>query len=78
MHCQWIVYSYTKSAEFVYFFGPYAHVNSLKNHPSAFFSFKMKHKQQQLIDTTISENNFENEACKVSLQFMLPENQKFL
>ena len=38
----------------------------------------MKHKQQQLIDTTISENNFENEASKVSLQFMLPENQKFL
>ena len=30
------------------------------------------------LDTTISENNFENEACKVSLQFMLPENQKFL
>ena len=47
MHCQWIVYSYTKSAEFVYSFSSYTHVNSLKNEPSVFFSFKMKHKQQQ-------------------------------
>ena len=25
------------------------------------------------LDTTISENNFENKACKIYLQFMLPE-----
>ena len=31
------------------------------------------------LDTTISEINFENEVCKVSLQFAkLPENQNFI
>ena len=42
MNCQRIVYSYTKSAQFVSCYSPHIQSNSLKNHPSVFFSSRRK------------------------------------